>query len=157
MSGSKRRKRLLSAGAPPPRTPPPAAPANHQTVAVSQVRTQIFHGPLPHPELLEKYDKVVPGLAERIITLTENQASHRQYLERKVIDADVIAQYMGQVFGFILGLVGIGGGIFLASRGLAVFGTIFGGASLSALVGVFVYGARKRSRERAQKHAQMTR
>lgn len=37
-------------------------------------------GPLPAPEDFERYDQVLPGAAERILTLTESTVEHRQQL-----------------------------------------------------------------------------
>lgn len=37
---------------------------------------------------LAKYDQVVPGAAERIIAMVEQQAAHGQRIENKVIDSD---------------------------------------------------------------------
>jgi hypothetical protein len=44
-----------------------------------------YSGPLPHPEVLEHYDRIVPGGAERIFTQFESQAKHRQSIESRVI------------------------------------------------------------------------
>ena len=48
-----------------------------------------FSGPLPHPDMLRKFDDVVPGAAERIIKMAEDQSNHRKDLERKVIESDI--------------------------------------------------------------------
>jgi uncharacterized membrane protein len=39
--------------------------------------------PLPHPSELEGYEAILPGAAERIFALVENQSNHRQGLENK--------------------------------------------------------------------------
>lgn len=38
---------------------------------------QTFSGQLPPPEILAKYNSVVPNAAERIITMAETQAADR--------------------------------------------------------------------------------
>jgi uncharacterized membrane protein len=45
-------------------------------------RTSI--GPIPPPEVLREYEEVLPGLADRIMTMAEKQAGHRQGLENKI-------------------------------------------------------------------------
>jgi uncharacterized membrane protein len=40
-----------------------------------------YSGPLPPSEELERYNQVVPGLADRLVTTFEKQASHRMELE----------------------------------------------------------------------------
>lgn len=38
-----------------------------------------YSGPLPHPETLAKYDQIVPGAAERIITMAEKNGASTRY------------------------------------------------------------------------------
>lgn len=44
-----------------------------------------FSGPLPHPEIFERYEKICPGAADRILTMAEVQSSHRQQIEKAFI------------------------------------------------------------------------
>ena len=57
------------------------AKKNYSNVAE---RTEKFEGPLPSPEILEKYNVIVPGAAERILKMAEDQASLRQNHELEV-------------------------------------------------------------------------
>ncbi len=125
-------------------------PQNNQDSHSVQLKRQqvTFSGPLPPPAILEHYDQVVPGAAERIITMTEQQSKHRQTLESKVVASDVFNSKLGLIFGFILGIVAIGGGILLTLQGQPIYGTIFGGLYLIGIVGVFVYGSQQRRKER---------
>ncbi|MBW2608107.1 MAG: DUF2335 domain-containing protein [Deltaproteobacteria bacterium] len=50
---------------------------------------QTFSWPLPPPEILAKYNSVLPDAAERIISMAENQATHRQRIESKVIESNI--------------------------------------------------------------------
>ena len=45
---------------------------------------ETFLGPLPPPEILAQYEQILPGSAERIMVMAENQAEHRQSLEETV-------------------------------------------------------------------------
>ena len=67
----------------------PVAPRNTQNVAITKVEASSFQGPLPPPQILNHYDQIVPGSAERIISLWESQVRHRQELEKKAIGSDV--------------------------------------------------------------------
>ncbi len=120
----------------------------NQTTAVS------FSGPIPPPAILEGYEKIVPGAAERIIKMAENQSEHRQGLERTVIGSDARNSTMGVIFGFIIGLVGLGAGAYLVKINHPVIGTVFGGGTICSLVGTFVYGTKSRRRERVEKKKQ---
>jgi len=46
-----------------------------QSMMMKAAQAYSFSGPLPPPEILEKYNQVVPGLAERIITMAEQAPS----------------------------------------------------------------------------------
>ena len=114
-----------------------------------------FSGPLPHPQLLEKYNEVVPGSAKMIIEMAEKQAIHRQELEKNVINSDIKNSKSGLIFGFIIGISGILGGIIIIAVSQAtsqiIAGSVISGASLASLVGTFVYGSQGRKKEREEK------
>jgi uncharacterized membrane protein len=107
-----------------------------------------FSGPLPPPNILAQYDQIVPGAGERIISMAENQASHRQDIEKKVIESDIKHAGRGLHYGLIIGLVSVIGGVICIMYGHEVGGSIVGGTGLTGLVGVFVYGSRQRRKER---------
>jgi uncharacterized membrane protein len=115
---------------------------------VSEQTTLVHHqGPLPHPALLKQYDDVVPGAAERIITMAENQAQHRQELEASVIRTDTLKSLLGMVFGFLIALVGFGGGLYAAFAGQPFWGGAVSIGILASVVIAFIYGTRARERE----------
>ena len=114
------------------------------------VQQQSFSGPIPPPDALAHYERVVPGAARMIIEMADRQAKHRQNLEGRVIHSDVSNARLGLWFGLIIGLAGISAGTFLAYTGHTIVGTIFGGGTIVSLVGVFVYGSQGRKAEREQ-------
>jgi hypothetical protein len=69
-----------------------------------------FWGPLPHPDALARFEQIVPGSAKKILAMAEAQASHRQNLERKVVEGDVQRSWWGLWAGFTLGITGMNGG-----------------------------------------------
>lgn len=110
-----------------------------------------FSGPLPPPEVLKKFDEVVPGAAERIIKMAEGQFAHRTELEKKVINSDIARSKYGQVLGFIIAIVGLFVSATVSIYGNAITGGIIGVGTLASLVGVFMYGFRSREREISKK------
>jgi len=50
------------------------------------VKAESFRGPLPPPRYLAQYDKVIPGLAERIVRMAEAEQGHRHHCEDKIIE-----------------------------------------------------------------------
>ncbi len=102
-------------------------------------------GSLPSPETLRCYDEMIPGSAERIILLAEDQAKQRYELERAMIEADASTTYVTLgasaaiallcvVLGFIIVVTGNEVGAFIATLGIALF------------AGVFLYTSRSRRR-----------
>lgn len=94
-----------------------------------------FEGPIPPPNLLREYNAIVPGAAERILAMAENEGRHRQSLESKAVEANIDAQKkqlqinelqvkstfrsdtLGQSFGFLISAGCVGGSVFLAVSG----------------------------------------
>src|SRR4030095_4782065 len=89
--------------------------ARQQTTTQTQIITAAkFEGPLPHPDLLEKYETIVPGGAERIFARFEKQSDHRMQLEANVINGDNKRANWGLFIGGFLAFILISGGIFLS-------------------------------------------
>ena len=112
-----------------------------------------FSGPLPHPALLAKYNEIIPNGAERIMAMAERQSTHREGIERLVIEENVASQKRGSIFAFIICLVAIVGGFVLIATGKDAYGLASIVASLATLAGVFVYAKRQQRREREEKAA----
>lgn len=106
-----------------------------------------FSGPLPPPQILEKYETVLPGAAERVFAMAEKQAVHRQALEKKVIDSDALQALVGTVFGLVIGLFGLGSAVYCIILGHDWAGVGIGGATLVSMVSAFIYGTSQRRRE----------
>lgn len=100
-----------------------------------QHTTQVFEGPVPHPDLLARYDDLVPGTAQRMIQLAEDESLHRRKMEEQVNLGNVqaqakqleIADYqsrsvfrsdtIGQVAGALVSLSCVAGAIYLSVSG----------------------------------------
>ena len=110
-----------------------------------------YSGPLPHPDILERYDGIVPNGAERIFAQFESQSAHRRMIEAKVINSNSFVQVFGAISALLLGLLALGGGLFLVHEGKSLlgFGAFFTG--LASLVGVYVYGKKSQANERKAK------
>ena len=99
---------------------------------------EVSIGPLPPPEVLKRYEEVIPGAANRILEMAENQSKHRMQLEKN----DSRRSFFGLAAGFLLSLGIIGGAIYLIVRGEAWAAVSLIGINVAALAGVFVYGSR---------------
>ena len=110
-----------------------------------------FSGPLPPPEVLKRFDEVVPGSAERIIKMAEGQFAHRTELEKKVINSDIARSRLGQILGFTIAIVGLVCSVVISMYGNQIAGAVLGVGTLASLVSVFMYGSRVRKEERERK------
>ncbi len=61
-----------------------------------------FSGPLPPPEILAQYEKILPKAAERILAMAEKQSSHRQAMEQRIIYSETFQAKVGMFLAFIL-------------------------------------------------------
>jgi uncharacterized membrane protein len=105
---------------------------------------------LPPPEILQKYNSVVPGLADRIVAQAEKQTIHRIALEKKLLASNIWKSFMGLVFAFLIGFLGIGGGLYLTFVGFNVIGIVFSSATLVSLVMSFIYGSQYKKNIQSQ-------
>ncbi len=111
-----------------------------KTVLKAINHSEISHGPLPHPEILRAYGSINPDFPERILVMAENQAAHRQSLEKWTVKFDILSSYIGLFFAFIIVMTTLGGGIYLILSGHNVYGL---GSIITALIGatsVFIIG-----------------
>ena len=125
------------------------SPEEKRAGAIIQAAVEMsrFSGPLPHPDDLAKYEQVLSGAADRIISMAERQAAHRQSLEKAVILSNVAIQKWGLGSAFVLALIAIGGGIWLSLKGLSGVGLTAIISALASLVGVFIYGKSEQKKE----------
>lgn len=101
---------------------------------------QQYSGPIPSPQDLASYEKIYPGLANRLVIMAEKEIDHRHDITHKSIDLDFKYKSRGQLCALILGCMGIIVGGITAVLGSAATGSIIGGTTVIALAGIFVIG-----------------
>ena len=116
------------------------------------VASEFRSGILPPPEDLERYEKLSPGITDRMLKTYELQVNHRISLEKTVIEGDSMRANRGQILGFITVLVVLGIAVVLMVNGYSVggLGTLI--AALATLVGVFIGTSVNRHSERQSKN-----
>lgn len=109
------------------------------------VNHQEFSGPLPHPAMLHEYNQIVPGFAERIVTMAEKEQEQRHKMETALNEANISVAHQnlwnikrGQWMAFSIATLGIAISAYLIFLGKIVAGTLFGGGLLLSLVGAFL-------------------
>ena len=68
---------------------------------VQHTETHSYQGPIPRPQDFAEYERVLPGAADRILKMAENQATHRQGMERSALRGDIAKSMMGTVLAYI--------------------------------------------------------
>ncbi len=106
--------------------------------------------PLPAPETLAEFERVLPGLADRITAMAEKQAEHRRHCERIVVEGNLGAQRVALFLGFIIVMTAIISGAVLIGAGHGIAGLVAIIGALVGLVSVFVYGKRAQKLDRIE-------
>ena len=130
-----------------PEANPPAVPpseAAHMELRELSVSAS-FAGPIPSPRILQDYDRILAGSAERILQMAEKQAAHRLEIERQITLAEIEDQraqrleiQRGQNYGLVAVITS------LALSGVAVVfnqpwvAGVIGGGTLVSLAGAFI-------------------
>lgn len=132
-------------------------PNEKESSATLKVQKEMYSGPLPHPSHLKEYEECYPGAAEEIIKMAVKQSDHRQDMEKRYLviqEQDMINHYKhsgrGMLFGFILSLIFLVGGIVLIALDKSASGLILISTVIIGLVGLFMSG-RKSSKNNEEK------
>jgi len=107
---------------------------------VAQFQQSTFSGPIPHPSILEGYERLVPGAAERILVMAESDSRHQQEIECAALHAAEAEVKRGQIFGFIIGLTALGASMLALAMGSPAVAGVIGGTTVVGLVSVFIVG-----------------
>ena len=93
-----------------------------RTVLLAESRR--WSGPIPSPEHLAGYESVLQGLADRIVSMWEQQQAHRVRMEssgleidRRIVIADIIQSYSGTALSFVSAMAFLIAGVWLAVNG----------------------------------------
>lgn len=101
-----------------------------------------YSGPIPQAAELRGYEDVERGLANRIVTMAEQQARHRRRLETIDVVWEHVHVSAGQASALIVAIFFGWVAWSLGQDGEALLAAFIGAVDLAALVGVFIYGKR---------------
>lgn len=115
--------------------------------ALSIIKEESFSGPIPHPRSFKEYEAVLPGSADRILKMAEDQQKHRMELEKTAIKKQLTQSGRGQIFGFIVFLLGMLLSVVFAQLEMKTFAGIFASTTLVLLVTLFVTGKKASNKD----------
>lgn len=111
----------------------------------TQITSTSFSGPLPHPSLLQGYESVIKGGAERILKMAENQAEHRMSIEKTVVGSQMKQSERGQHYGLGISILCLIIGTVMAFFSLTAVAIALFTTTIVGLATVFVVGRRNKN------------
>ena len=120
---------------------------------------QFRSGPLPQPEDFDRYNVVLPGAAERLLTMAEKEQAHRHKLEELDTAHDHRQERAGLRWGGTLTIAGmvaaliallgvLGAGVWLILEGHPLGGYTALVTATVAVIGVFVGASQVQKRQK---------
>ncbi len=136
----------------------PKEKKDNSVIANTKFVAEQFHGPIPPPSILNEYEKLLPGSADRILSMAEKETQHRHKMETKAIDAEIEGlkneasdTKRGQCFGLFIGVTAIISGAYTSVHGYPWSGTFIGAGGVAGLVSAFIAGRKSdASHDRAE-------
>ena len=105
-------------------------PENLSKMSQVAIRGEIYQGPLPDPEMLERYKNADSSFPERIVRMAENHNAADVGTKKSISLSNLIIPIIGQVFTFLLGAGSLYVCVHLAGKGYA-------GGSIAAVIAGF--------------------
>lgn len=131
--------------------------SNLPTHSGAHMTLEKYEGPLPPSAELERYEAIMPGLADRIVKMAEDQLAHRQALEVRAVNAGIRHASTGQVIAGIIAVSGLGAATAVGIWGSPITGFGIAIADIAGLAGVFLVGSKNQRDERKQRAEMMAR
>jgi uncharacterized membrane protein len=118
-----------------------------------EVKTQVlgYSGPLPQASEFEKYESVLPGAADRIIKLAENQNKHRRFIEKFVVIFDSLKAMGGLISALLIVLAGMFAGVYLIMNNKSAQGLVAIITPLGIVAGAFIWQKQNTERDDEKK------
>ena len=109
-------------------------------VAALQVEQNHHEGPIPSPKALAEYENVLPGLADRIMTMAESNASHIRKKEANHLSKYFFDKNIGRIIGSIIILTVLWLTKYAIDANMPVLAGILGGTTVIGLGTIFILG-----------------
>ena len=119
--------------------------AEKEIPSKNHLQLKAFSGDkLPPPEILQEYERIMPGVTKLLIEKAVQNMQNRLDSERRALNINNLKSFTGLIFGFLIGIFGMGGGFYLTIKGYNVIGFIFSSSTLVTLVMSFIYGSQSK-------------
>ena len=113
---------------------------------VSAIIQRKYSGPIPPPSSLRGYEEVLPGSADRILSMAERQSQHRQDMEKKMVNSESRDSLLGILFAFALCsgflVTAIVTVVMVPEGAGAVSAAVIGASGIGTIIGTFIKSTR---------------
>lgn len=114
-----------------------------QLIISQQLTT--FQGPLPPPDVLREYQKIMPGSPDRFLKLVEKEQEQTHAKENLIIDSQIRQNWAGMIIGAVLIILFFIGAIWLALKDHDTVAGIIFSTTIIAIATIFVLHKRTNS------------
>ena len=118
------------------------------------IEVEATSGPIPPPGMLARYEEVLPGSADRILTMAERQQAHRFQLEDEALSANISSERRGTHFAGVIAIMVVLCATYLIANGKSAEGLSIILPSLAAIVGLFLHEQASAKKELVEKKEQ---
>jgi uncharacterized membrane protein len=99
-----------------------------------------YSGPLPHPRHLEHFEGALPGAANRILVMAEQEQAQRHNWETRELRSSIFTERMGLLGGILVAVGLIAGAVICAYVGATAIGIALVAASGVSMVPAIIKG-----------------
>lgn len=92
---------------------------------------------------IERLQQILPEKVEWVFEETRKESTHRRTEVSRINTFVFVERIIGQIFGLIIGVCGLGASVYASTHGAETAGAIIGGTTVVGLVGAFVFGKSK--------------
>lgn len=111
-----------------------------------KVQGELYAGPVPHPDILEKLNNILPGAAERIFLMAEKDQDQTIAMQNGTLNLnfqhvhnDYKIRTRAQWLAFLVCLLFLGCGTWLVLEGHDEVGGVMLGGTLASIIASFLY------------------
>ena len=98
-----------------------------------------YSGIVPHPSIVRQWEQIMPGSADRVLTMSEEHHSGRIEMEKTMVKHLVNRERLGMYLYFVIAMTMIIGGIIISLQGFSTVGLVALGAPIATLAGAFIF------------------
>lgn len=117
---------------------------------LQQQKIEHYSGIIPHPNIIEGYERIFPGATDRILAMTENDLKHKHEIElidqnsivscrNKALEFEISTSARGQYFGFFIMIMALIGSFVLILKGCKTDGYVTAVSTILLYFGSVMY------------------